>query len=98
MQSIEKHDIASAMVKRKVGGAPSLAVEKKRPFPLYLGRKRMLGAVEDVEGLEAVLWLRGIEQWRSGLGDLLGGGRCLLQSPFGSERETVKRNGERERE
>jgi hypothetical protein len=39
-----------------------MAVEKKRPFPLYLGRKRMLGAVEDVEGFEAVLWLRGIGQ------------------------------------
>jgi hypothetical protein len=24
---------------------------------LYLGQKRMLGEVEDVEGLEALLWL-----------------------------------------
>jgi hypothetical protein len=37
MQSIEKHDIALAMVERKVGGALSMAVEKKRPFSLYLG-------------------------------------------------------------
>jgi hypothetical protein len=34
----------------------------------------MLGVVEDVEGLEAVSWLRGIGQWGSGLGELLGGG------------------------
>jgi hypothetical protein len=25
---------------------------------LYLGQKRLLGEVEDVEGLKAVLWLR----------------------------------------
>jgi hypothetical protein len=34
---------------------------------LYLGQKRLLCEVEDVEGLKAVLWLRGIGQWRSGL-------------------------------
>jgi hypothetical protein len=35
----------------------------------------LLGEVEDAEGLKEVLWLKGIRQWRSGLGGLLGGGR-----------------------
>jgi hypothetical protein len=34
---------------------------------LYLGQKRLLGEVGDVEGLKAVLWLRGIGQWCSDL-------------------------------
>jgi hypothetical protein len=42
---------------------------------LYLGRERLLDEVEDMEGLKAVLWLRGIRQRHLGLGGLLGGGR-----------------------
>jgi hypothetical protein len=80
MQSIKKHCISPATVERKVGGAPSMAGEKKRPFSLYLGQKQMLGAVEDVEGLEAMPWLRGIGQWRSGLGELLGRRSDLFRS------------------
>jgi hypothetical protein len=29
---------------------------------VYLGQERLLGEVEDVWGLKAVLWLRGIRQ------------------------------------
>jgi hypothetical protein len=33
---------------------------------LYLRQEWLLGEVEDVEGLKAVLWLRGIGQWHLG--------------------------------
>jgi hypothetical protein len=49
-------------------------------------------------GLKAVLWLRRIGQWRSGLGDWLGGGHCLPGHRARVEEEEREGNGERERE
>jgi hypothetical protein len=51
----------------------------------------LLGEVEDVEGLKAVLWLGGIGQWRSGLCGFMVTAVVHLRSALGSERETVKR-------
>jgi hypothetical protein len=57
----------------------------------------MFGEVEDVEGLETMLWLRGIGQWRSSLGDWLDGDHCLPGHRARVE-EDREGNGERERE
>jgi hypothetical protein len=65
---------------------------------LYLRRKRTFSEVEDVEGLETVLWLRGIGQWCSGSGDLLGGGHRLPCHRARVEEEDREGNDERERE
>jgi hypothetical protein len=76
-----------------------MATRWSRPHgELYLRREQTFREVEDVEGLETVLWLRGIGQWRSGSIDLLSGGHCLPGQRARVEEEDREGNGERERE
>jgi hypothetical protein len=51
----------------------------------------LLCEVEDPEGLKAVLWLRGIGQWRLGLVVHTVTVAVHLRSPLGSGRETERK-------
>jgi hypothetical protein len=65
---------------------------------LHLGQKQLPGEVEDVEGLKAVLWLRGIGQWCSDLVGFIVAVAALLRSPLARWRGQGGNEMARERE